>query len=84
MATHSSVLAWRIQYTEEPFGLWSTGSQRVRHNRATKHTSYTAAAFMLASGYPGLEIKILYTTVVYTALYSRLHEAQPLAENTRI
>ena len=31
MATHSSILAWRIPWTEEPGGLQSTGSQRVRH-----------------------------------------------------
>ena len=30
--THSSILAWRIQRTEEPSRLQSTGSQRVRHN----------------------------------------------------
>ena len=35
MATHSSILAWRIQWTEAPGGLWSMESQRVRHNRAT-------------------------------------------------
>ena len=32
LATHSSVLAWRIPWTEEPDGLQSTGSQRVRHD----------------------------------------------------
>ena len=32
MATHSSVLAWRIPWTEEPGGLQSTGAQRVRHD----------------------------------------------------
>ena len=32
MATHSSVLAWGTPRTEEPGGLQSTGSQRVRHN----------------------------------------------------
>ena len=32
MATHSSVLAWRIPGTGEPVGLPSMGSQRVRHN----------------------------------------------------
>ena len=32
MATHSSVLAWRIPWTEEPGGLQSMGSQRLRHN----------------------------------------------------
>ena len=29
MATRSSILAWRIPWTEEPRGLWSIGSQRV-------------------------------------------------------
>ena len=32
MATHSSILAWRIPWTEEPSGLWSIGSQRVGHD----------------------------------------------------
>ena len=32
MATHSSVLAWRIPGTEEPSGLLSMGSHRVRHD----------------------------------------------------
>ena len=32
MATHSSILAWRIPRTEKPGGLESTGSQRVGHN----------------------------------------------------
>ena len=32
MATHSSILAWRIPWTDEPGGLQSMGSQRVRHD----------------------------------------------------
>ena len=32
MATHSSILAWRIPWTEEPSGLQSIGSQRVGHD----------------------------------------------------
>ena len=32
MATHSSILAWRVPWTEEPGRLQSMGSQRVRHN----------------------------------------------------
>ena len=32
MATHSSILAWRLPWTEEPGGLQSMGSQRVGHN----------------------------------------------------
>ena len=35
MATHSSILAWRIPWTEEPGGLQSTGLQRVRQDRGT-------------------------------------------------
>ena len=35
MATHSSIFAWRIPWTEEPGGLQSTGSQRVGHDWAT-------------------------------------------------
>ena len=35
MATHSSVLAWRIPWTEEPGGLRPMGSQKARHSRAT-------------------------------------------------
>ena len=32
MATHASILAWRIPWTEEPGGLQSTGLQRIGHN----------------------------------------------------
>ena len=32
MATHSSTLAWRIPWTEDPGGLQSVGPQRVRHS----------------------------------------------------
>ena len=36
METHSSILAWRIPWTEEPSGLQSLGHKRVRHDIATK------------------------------------------------
>ena len=36
MATHSSILAWEIPWTEEPDRLQSTGSQRIRHDLMTK------------------------------------------------
>ena len=38
MATHSSILTWRISWMEEPDGLQSMESQGVGHNQATKHT----------------------------------------------
>ena len=37
MANHSSILAWRITWTEEPSGLQSIGSQRVGHDWVTMH-----------------------------------------------
>ena len=37
MATHSSTLAWRIPWTEEPGGLQSMGSQRVGHEWGAVH-----------------------------------------------
>ena len=47
MATHSSVLAWKISWTEEPGGLQSTGSQRVGHNWATN--TYLLTIFLMKS-----------------------------------
>ena len=36
MATHSSILAWRIPWTEEPAGYSPWGHKRVRHNLVTE------------------------------------------------
>ena len=41
MATHSSILAWRIPWTEEPGRLQSIGLQRVGHDLATEHARKT-------------------------------------------
>ena len=43
MATHSSMLAWGIPWTEEPGGLQATGSQRVGHDWATSTTTMGTA-----------------------------------------
>ena len=45
MATHSSILAWEIPWTEESGGLQSKGSQRVGHNWATEH-AHTRMSFL--------------------------------------
>ena len=37
MATHASILTWRIPWTEDPGKLQSVGSQSVRHDSATDH-----------------------------------------------
>ena len=44
MVTHSSILALKIPWTEEPGELQSMESPRVRHDCATKHTTYWVSA----------------------------------------
>ena len=46
VATHSSILAWRIPWTEQPDGLQSTGSQRVRRNCMHAHTGQWMSRWM--------------------------------------
>ena len=41
MATHSSILAWKILWMEEPGGLQSMALQTVRHDRATSLSLFT-------------------------------------------
>ena len=50
MTTHSSILAWRIPWTEEPGELQSTGSQRVRHDWVTNPFSLGHECKVLMSG----------------------------------
>ena len=47
MATHSSILAWKIPWTEEPAGLQSMGSQRVGHDLATKPPPIYGRVFII-------------------------------------
>ena len=49
MATHLSILAWRIPWTEEPGGLQSMGSQRVRHDWATSTSICNLWVFLSGS-----------------------------------
>ena len=48
MATHSSILAWRIPWAEEPGGLQFMGSQRVGHDWATSLLHFTSSTPGLA------------------------------------
>ena len=41
MATHPSILDWKIPWTEEPGGLQFMGLQRVGHDLVTKHSTHT-------------------------------------------
>ena len=55
MATHSSILAWRSPWTEQPGGLWLMGSQRVRHywSGNTLSVLVTLASLLLCLNYSG-------------------------------
>ena len=46
VATHCSILAWRIPWTEEPGGLQSIGSHRVRHDQIDLALLYTRIKFV--------------------------------------
>ena len=54
MAIHSSILAWKIPWTEDPGGLQSMGLQRVGHDRAT-NTKHSAVTEPLAAAVTDLQ-----------------------------
>ena len=54
LATHSSILAWEIPWTEDPGGLQSLGLQRVGHDRAT-NTKHSAVTEPLAAAVTDLQ-----------------------------
>ena len=78
MATHSSVLAWRVLGTAEPGGLPSMGSHRVRHD----WSDLAAAAMYLNSGFQILwvthiMIHILHCNPEYTETYHSWNKIYP-------
>ena len=58
IATHSSILAWKIPWTEEPGGLYFMGSQRVRHDLATKQQQTEYVGTTLVVQWLGLHASI--------------------------
>ena len=50
MATHSSILSWKIPWTEEPGGPQCMGSQRVRHDLVTKPPQLIYSVVMVSGG----------------------------------
>ena len=85
MATHSSILAWRIPWTEEPDRLQSMGSQRVGHNRSdSAQHRYTPGslgwAFSLATYESTATLDTLHTTRLALGVHMIvLQDAQPSA-----
>ena len=53
MATHASILAWEIPWTEDPGRLQSMGSQRVRHTWATSLSFCSLTLVLTKMGFPG-------------------------------
>ena len=74
MSTHSSILAWRIPWTEEPGGLESMGSQRVGHDKndftylmpfpGSFPSSTQAVAYLLFPGYFTGMVALLFISTV--------------------
>ena len=56
MATHSSILAWELLWTEKPSGLEATGLQRVRHDLVTQQQQMSDIRLYI--------LKILYWSIV--------------------
>ena len=79
MATHSSILAWEIPWTEEPGGLQSIGSQKSRYDLVTKQQQVLDKQRNVSIKRPGL---ILHheTNVVFTIFSSRvfIHTDKPV------
>ena len=59
MAIHSSILVWRIPWTEEPGRLPSTGSQRVGHNWATDNFTLTSVCKLATEQQLSLKYELL-------------------------
>ena len=67
MATHSSILAWRISWAEEPGRLQTMGSQRVGHDRsdlASKVFSGMFTAALLTIGKNGSNDRVVIHTTI--------------------
>ena len=63
MATHSSILAWRILWTKEPGGLQSMGLQRVGHNWATN--TFTSLSCILTCQYINFNITMFRDCIAF-------------------
>ena len=75
MATHSSILAWEIPWTEEPGGLQSMGLQRVRYDWATNtytaltHTQHFLIYFLILLKYNWFTMLCLISIYIYLYIF---------------
>ena len=74
MATHSSILAWRIPWTEEPGGLQSMGSQRVGHDWSNlAHTFIISVCMYLLCIYVWIYLLSIYLSIICVCKYVCIH-----------
>ena len=76
MATHSNILAWKIPWTEEPDGLQSTGSQRVRRDWAQVYPLSAAPLSLCKSRLLSSIIFLLPEKLLLTFLSGLIHWEQ--------
>ena len=86
MATHSSILAWRIQWTEEPGGLQSTGSQKAGHDWVTNTHAHNIVVTSLFSddfwNSPyHIAVRKVTTDIFHRNLYLSGFKVNPLKSN---
>ena len=72
MATHTSILAWRIPWTEEPVGVQSMGSQRVGHDWVTNTFTFTVLSSDIQVGMATLRAQSHKTEIMVWATFSYL------------
>ena len=76
MATHSSILAWKIPWAEEPGGLQSMGLQRVGHLDTTEQLSHFNSIYTKGSPSPRLvatESAFYHSSFIGFPLWATLH-----------
>ena len=73
LATHSSILAWRSPWTEEPGTVQSTGSQRVRHNWVTNTFTLSTSIPHSLDSEPCFSWPLALSALPYFSLFLGMH-----------
>jgi len=84
MATHSSILAWEISWTEEPGRLQSMRSERVGHDLATKQQIPTHAPFTTLKTIVLSPAKLLGETIAFSVMFVLLRPSLKIAFSFQI